>query len=103
MRTVACLASLCIGCALGSAAYATPTQYSIISARGSQTKHANRDHYRHKKYYQNDQGVNEPVQGEPSSHGQAMTILPADEGGPEEGLQRGPFRGPGVTVPALQL
>ena len=35
--------------------------------------------------------------------GQAMTILPADEGGPEEGLQRGPFREPGVIVPTLQL
>jgi hypothetical protein len=103
MRTLACLASLCIGCALGSAAYATPTQYSVISARGSQTKHASRDHYRHKKYYQNDQRVNEPVEGEPSSRGQAMTTLPADEGGSEEGLQRGPFREPGVIVPTLQL
>src|SRR5512134_580830 len=103
MRTLSCLASLCIGFALGSAAYATPTQYSVISARASQTKHASRDHYRHRKYYQNDQRVNEPVQGEPSRRGQATTILPADEGGSDEGLQSGPFRGPGVTVPTLQL
>ena len=103
MRTVACLASLCIGCALGSAAYATPTQYSVISARGSQTKHANRDHYRYKKYYQNGQRMNDPVQGEPSRRGQAMTILPADEAGSDDGLQRAPFREPGVTVPTLQL
>jgi hypothetical protein len=103
MRTVACLASLCIGCALGSAAYATPTQHSIISARGSQTKHASRDHYRYKKYYQNGQRANEPVQGEPSTSGQAMTILPADEAGFEDGLQRAPFLEPAVTVPTLQL
>jgi hypothetical protein len=103
MRTVACLASLCIGCALSSAAYATPTQYSVISARGSQTKHASRDHYRYKKYYQNGQRANDPVQGEPSTSGQAMTILPDDEAASEDALQRGPFREPAVTVPTLHL
>ena len=55
MRTVICLLSLCIGCIPNAASLATPAQYSVVSAPGSQAMQANRDHYRYKKWYQNDQ------------------------------------------------
>jgi hypothetical protein len=103
MRTVICLASLCIGCIPNAASLATPAQYSVISARGSQPMQANRDHYRYKKWYQNDQRSDERA-AESSSREEAVTVAPGErtQSGPEP--WDAPFRqAPAEIVPTPHL
>ena len=62
MRTLACLASLCIGCARERRLCHADAIFRHLGAREPDKPRP----YRRKKYYQNDQRVNEPVQWEPS-------------------------------------
>jgi hypothetical protein len=103
MHTVICLASLCIGCVPNAASLATPTQYSVVSARGSQTKQANRDHYRYKKWYQNDQRLNDTVAAESNSREQAVTVAPAERTQSEPEPWHALFHHPPAAVVPLHL
>jgi hypothetical protein len=103
MRTVICLASLCIGSILNAASLATPAQCSVVSARGSQAMQANRDHYRYKKWYQNDQRPDERA-AESSSREEAVTVAPAEQTQRKPEPSHAPFRqAPAEIAPTLHL
>jgi hypothetical protein len=103
MRTVICLASLCIGCLPNAASLATPAQYSVVSARGSRAMQVNRDHYRYKKWYQNDQRFDGRA-AESSSREEAVTVAPAEQTQRKPEPSHAPSRqAPAEIVPTLHL
>lgn len=76
MRIITCLVSVCIACSIGGTSFASPGPNSVASARANSNKQANRDHFRHKKYYQNGQGVNESAQAEPAPSRETSETFP---------------------------